>query len=243
MDRNYIVELIKSNRLQEAIKAIENATQGTHLHNQVISISAAFAEYTRMNRSATEDFQTLDIQRAKITNNLLSVLDEVEPEALKDKRPTATTTTSSTTPFGGINKMYLYIGGGVLGLLLLMFIFGGGGDEGDISATGANNTEITNAQQNAGTDLTAGVNFVDYKIDGNKIGHFMQQNETTWVEVAEGDKYQYKETQRVDDFIYLRDDKNKTTVTLDLHDKVIHIKEDKDSAPHSTFPITNFGQH
>jgi hypothetical protein len=236
MDRNYIVELIKSNRLQEAIKVIENATQGTHLHNQVISISAAFAEYTRMNRSATEDFQTLDIQRAKITNNLLSILDEVEPEALKDKRPTSTNT-ETTSSVGGINKTYLYIGGAVLGVLLLLFILSGGSED---TAADAANLGNTNTQQNMGADLTAGINFVDYK-DGNKIGHFTQQNETTWVEESGSDRYQYKEMQRVEGIIYLRDEKHKTTVALDLHDKIVQIKEDKDAAPHSNFPITNFG--
>lgn len=128
MDKNYIIELLKANRLQEALKAIEQASEGSHLHNQVIMLSSSYAEYVQLNRSATQDFQTLEMQRAKITNSLLSFLDELAPEDfekadVQQTRIYQTPQTPQPSATIGINKNYLYIGGGILLLIILYFAF------------------------------------------------------------------------------------------------------------------------
>ena len=53
MDRNYIVELIKANRLQEALKALEEASKGGYLHNDIINISAAFSARSARSSAAS----------------------------------------------------------------------------------------------------------------------------------------------------------------------------------------------
>ena len=131
MDKNYIIELIKDNRLQEAIKAIEKASEGSHLHNQVILLSSSYAEYAQMNRAATQDFQTLEMQRAKITSSLVSFVDELSPEDFnKINAPQKRKTYASTAEaMGGIDKKWYYIGGGVLLFFLILLLLPKGNDE------------------------------------------------------------------------------------------------------------------
>ena len=68
IDRDTIVEFISDNRLQEALQALEKLTRGTHLHNQVVVLSSSYAEYSQLNRNAAQDFQTLEMQRTRISN-------------------------------------------------------------------------------------------------------------------------------------------------------------------------------
>jgi hypothetical protein len=125
MDKNQIVELIKENRLQEALKVVEQASKNSHLHKDVIMLSSSYAEYSKLNRNATQDFQTLEIQRARITDQLLSVLEELSPSDMdKISAPRfAPTYQGAITPdtLWGLPKRYVYIGGAVLLILLLYF--------------------------------------------------------------------------------------------------------------------------
>ena len=68
------------------------------------------------------------MQRAKITNTLLSILDELSPEQLeKVVTPTKSKFVAPPTASPDNNKMILYGVIGVLALGLLYFIFGSGG--------------------------------------------------------------------------------------------------------------------
>ncbi len=173
MDKNYIIELIQENRLQEAIKAIEKASKGSHLHNQVIMLSSSYAEYTELNRSATEDFETLQMQRAKITNRLLSVLDEISPEDLEKVTPPTPKQASSAVPqatyappqaeaatFGGIDKKWLMYGGGALALLLVIYLIvskiGAADEDMDIPETTVAAQNSNNDAEHAHADATQG---------------------------------------------------------------------------------------
>lgn len=138
--RNLLVDLIKTNRLGDAINALEKATEGTPMHNQMILLAATHAEYVQLNRSATQDFQTLETQRARITQSLLSMLDELPPEALSKlpevaapQAPRATATASAPASkayqapppqaaSGGIPKWLKYGGAGMLLLLLILML-------------------------------------------------------------------------------------------------------------------------
>jgi hypothetical protein len=236
MDRNYIVELIKSSRLQEALKALEKATDGSHLHNDVIAISAAYSEYARHNRSATEDFQTLEIQRAKITNSLLSVLDEIAPEDLENIKATAHV--SAPTPAASFNKMYLYGIIGFLAAVILFFIFSGGDT---VDAT--QNTEQTTLNKdlnttNTTTDMAHDVSFVEYRVKGNQVGSF-KQNGTTWME---NNTFTFREEKREDNIIYLYDASRGMHIQLDLQDKQIWMSTDSDPKPKLLYSIVDFGQ-
>lgn len=218
MDRNYIVELIKDNRLQEALKAIEKASEGTHLHNQAIMLSSSYAEYAKMNRSATQDFQTLEMQRAKITNSLLSFLDELSPEDF-DKAAVKTTHTYKApqpTPTVGINKNYLYIGGAVL--LLLIIYFASSGPSEDVPVQSPNVVEMTQAQASnpaaqSNTNAVTGetVEYVAYE-----NGHFVYDG-TSWVEESNaGRKFRFKEISHEPCCVFLRDESRKMDIELDL---------------------------
>ncbi|MBL7813609.1 MAG: hypothetical protein JNL70_01300 [Saprospiraceae bacterium] len=226
MDRNYIVELIKDSRLQEAIKALEKATQGSHLHNDLISLSARYAEYTRLNRNATEDFQTLEMQRAKITNSLLSILDEVSSEDLETLRHnTAPTTPSvstlSTLPF---NRNFLY---GIIGVLVLGIIY-------FAFFRTAPETVVTEQQ-----DLTINIHKIEYSDGNGDIGHFIYEDEV-WHENNGDNKMTFKEINRENNVIFLRDDSRNMNIELDLGDSEIRMHTDKDSTSQLLYHIKHF---
>lgn len=213
MDRNYIVELIKDNRLQEALKVIEKATEGSHLHNQAIMLSSSYAEYAQLNRNATQDFQTLEMQRAKITNSLLSFLDELSPEDFEKAQTTKTrkTHTSPDEPIGGIDKKWYYIGGGAV-LLLLILILSSKGDSNPAAQTDepAMNNNATAAQTNELNGST--VKHVTY--DAN--GHFTKDGES-WIEdTKDGASLRLHEDKTETCCVHLRDDTRDMNVLLDL---------------------------
>jgi hypothetical protein len=241
MDRNYIVELIKSSRLQEALKALEKATHGSHLHNDIIAISAAYSEYARQNRSATEDFQTLEIQRAKITNSLLSVLDEISPEDLESIKTSSIA--PPPPPAASFNKMYLYGIVGFLALIILFFVFSGGDTVDETANTQTvtqQNNEVSNNNTAPIADLTTDVAFVEYRIQGNKIGSF-EQHGATWTENNTVTTFTFKEEKRVDDIIYLCDASRGMYIQLDLLDKQVWMNTAKDPTPKMLYAIVNFG--
>ncbi len=210
MDRNYIVELIKANRLQEALKAIEKASEGSHLHNQAIMLSSSYAEYAQLNRTATQDFQTLEMQRAKITNSLLSFLDELAPEDFdKITASQARTTHTHTAPTtDGIDKKkYWYGAGGLVLVLLLIFFLTRPHDE------PATNADVLNG-------LTA--SYVSYN-----GGHY-QKDGSSWIEELDnGEKFRLKEVSTEECCVELRDDVRGMNVHLDLTLKQINSTDDE----------------
>ncbi len=217
MDKNYIIELLKANRLQEAIKAIEKASEGSHLHNQVIMLSSSYAEYVQLNRSATQDFQTLEMQRAKITNSLLSFLDELAPEAFdKADVPQTRRTYSPPAPTtGGIDKKWYYMGGGAL-LLLLILIFSPKG----------NDTSV--AQTNELNGYT--VKTVSYQADG----HFIKDGES-WIQTQGGETSRYVVNETETCCVHLRDNMGGLNVVLDL--TLGRITWQNDNGTNSFMPI------
>ena len=245
MDKNYIIELIQQNRLQEAIKAIEKASKGSHLHNQVIMLSSSYAEYTELNRSATEDFETLQMQRAKITNRLLSVLEEIPPEDLEKVTPPPTKQATYVPPqatytppqaayapareattIGGIDKKWLMFGGGALAVLLLFMVIASGDD----AATDSNTTN--NSQTEAITGRN--VRFVEFKNNDGNSCHFVEDEYGKWTEqdVNNGIIAKFEETKRDDNSVYLRDESREVGITLqlDLKNKQVKYADDRGKA-------------
>jgi hypothetical protein len=265
MDRNYIVELIKSNRLQDALKLMEKASEGTPVHNEVIILSASYADYARLNRSATQDYQTLDIQRAKITNSLLSILDELSPEDLADVqvpkpkpqpehtayKPEPEYKAAEAAPAPSIfkNKMLVYGIGGALAMLLVLLIFVGGSDETSSSTPAA--TQATDAPNNASNENTNplsvnelnAITAVEYDQSNGDVGYFLQEGRYL-VEGNDkiGDGFKFKEIMRQDGIIYLHDDSRHMTLFLDLNNKVVNIKPDNGDEAKLLYHILNFSR-
>jgi hypothetical protein len=257
MDRNYIVELIKDNRLQEAIKAIEKASEGSHLHNQVIMLSSSYAEYAELNRSATEDFETLQMQRAKITNRLLSVLDEISPEDLEKvtpppavlKRPNYApqpSEASSLDTIGGIDKKWVMIGGGALAFLLVLYLIvskltavdeGFDSPETTVAAQNGNNAEHNNAAtQGDGQEAITGrnVRFALFTMPNGEERQYREYDYGKWIEenIAHPDPaqtFKFEEIKRDDGSVYMRDESRGVgiTIQLDLIKKQIKYSDDK----------------
>ncbi len=232
MDKNYIVELIQQNRLQDAIKAVEKASKGGHLHNQVIMLVSSYAEYTELNLSATEDLETLQMQKAKITSRLLSVLDEIPPEDLEKVTPPPLPKQTSYTPpqatynapqatyaapqaetskFFGIDKKWAMFGGGAFAVLLLLMMLPSG--DGATTDAGTGNTPQTEAVTGRN------VRFVEFTNNEGQICYFAETEYGKWDEVhADGAVFsKFQEIKRDDNTIYLRDISREIGVTLELN--------------------------
>lgn len=241
MDRNYIVELIKDNRLQEALKAIEKASKGSHLHNEIIMLSSSYSEYSQLNRSATQDFQTLEIQRAKITNSLLSYLDELSPEELAQvdvpqKAIHYAEPIAQTTKTTGIDpKMYMYAAGALLLLVIAYFVFtksNTGETESMLNTTSQPAFVEHNATQtkNNNSSITGkNVGLVEFNAGQGKLGTY-DNDGNSWVEEANGRSFRFKEVNRDDWSVYLRDDSRGVNIQLNLYTKEVKYSDDKGAA-------------
>ena len=252
MDKNYIVELIKDNRLQDAIKALEAASKDGDLKNDLISISASYAEYARLNRTAAEDHETLSIQRARITNRLLSVLDEFTPEQLEAApmpkiTPRADTlmeaarqrSNNETASFLQ-NKPLLYGIGGILALLLIIFLVVRGGNNVDDGTNNPSEQTVQNnpmqeqTTSNNAANLTEGVGAVEYH-KGSSVLNFIQEG-NDWIEDG---KFRFKEVSHNATSIFLRDDSRNMNLEFDLAAKQIKML-DKNGNYNFLYPISHF---
>lgn len=148
MEKNLIIELIKQNRIAEAIDMLEKASIGTDTHHELILLASSFSDYAKKNRTATLDSHTLEMQRNQITNKVLYYLDEVPAEALSaipspPMRDTSSQQSQSQShhtaqSFAGHSqvpaqkasplKKYGLIGGGVIAVVVILFGLDGGDD-------------------------------------------------------------------------------------------------------------------
>jgi Effector-associated domain 11 len=238
MERDHIVELIKDGRLQEAITALDQATLNTHLHNDLVTVSAAYADYVKQNRSATEDFQTMNIQRSKITNSLLSILDELTPEVLAAlERDSSYTVTSVSYEY---QKNFSSKASKFIALVIGVIFAIGSIFSMVFSCNDADNTitAMDNVSPNAITepvindDITTGVSLVEFKMKGGAIGKFSKEGDN-WLE---NNKFTFVEDKRAEGVIYLQDNKRGHSIQLDLMNK--HIR--RSTKQESTFKIVYY---
>ena len=223
MDRNYIVELIKENRLQEAIKALEQASKGSHLHKDVIMLSSSYSEYAQMNRAATQDFQTLEMKRAKITDSLLSVLDDLSPEDFEQvKVAPKYAQHAAPMPTTGFDKKWILYGVGVFLVLVIAYLaFGGNNDSAVPSQTVDNAHKITIIEVSAG-----GGNVATFKYDGEM-----------WIEETKENTFKFKEVKTEEGIIFLHDDERNISLELNLKTNEV-LSTDDNNNPIVLYKIT-----
>jgi Effector-associated domain 11 len=241
MDKNYIVELIKANRLQEAINLVEKASKNSSLQNELIILAGRYSEYAKLNRSATLDFQTLEMQRNQIANSLLSFLEEMKPEDLaKVEIPVKPIEKYTAPPVFNYeekpnrNKMYLYAGIGAAVLLLLIIIISSGSGEDSSS----NNTELqaSNVAQSTGFNFdhidinVVGRVVVKHDLNGGISGEFYFNYEGNTWEFVDYTNQNYitilRLLSRNDRSMFFSDDENNLNLQLNLTDNVVTYKDD-----------------
>ena len=241
----------KENRLQEALKAIDKATEGSHLHNQVVMISSSYSEYAQANRTATQDFQTLEMQRAKITNSLLSFLDELSPEDFeKAAVPRQPYYQQHAAPKAIQNKWYLYAGAALILFIILYFATSGDSEMTQPVEIQSVSTEVAppsvQSPADEGTTVIPQQN-AENTINGNNVsyigynkGHFIHKG-NDWIEETDaGAKYRFKEIGTEDCCVRLRDDNRKMDILIDLEVKRITFKQDNGGSSGFIGNITDF---
>jgi len=242
MDRDQIVELISDNRLQEAIDAIENASRGTHLHNQIILLSSSFAEYSQLNRNATQDFQTLEVQRARIISNLLALLDELS--RAKTQKPSAAAT-PSPNPFApppapktsAGRKWIWYAAGGLLVVIVLIIALSGGSDDAD-TFDDTMTTEEPALEE--GTINGENVSLVAFGDGTQELGTYSQQ-QGYWLEESFGDgaqTFKFQEVGRDEWSVYLFDSARQINIRLDLYQQTVNYSDQNNPEERVLYRIT-----
>ena len=204
-------------------------------------LSSSYSEYAQLNRSATQDFQTLEMQRAKITNSLLSYLDELSPEELAqvDVPPKAihyaepvaqTPKTTSINP-----KMYMYAAGALLLLVIAYFIFSKSDSaepefiQNTTSQSAVVEQNTTKSNGNNSSINGKNVGLVEFNAGQGKLGTY-DNDGNSWVEEANGRSFRFREVNRDDWSVYLRDDSRGVNIQLDLYAKQVKYSDDKGAA-------------
>lgn len=238
LDRETIVELIGDNRLQEALQALEKLTRGTHLYNQVVVLSSSYAEYSQLNRNAAQDFQTLEMQRTRISNSLLSFLDELSPDDYVRTVNVSNRVVPTPIQSTGVNYKWLLIGGGgVLALIILIAIFSGGdGESTNTSAMMPAQTEQTIQEQSnenqtqtaPATEVSAAtLKLVEFGKNSQILGVYRQIDAQNWVEKSYSNdvSFKFQEVDRDELSVYLHDPKRNIDIELDLETHVVYYSD------------------
>ena len=251
VDRDTIVEFISDNRLQEALQALEKLTRGTHLHNQVVVLSSSYAEYSQLNRNAAQDFQTLEMQRTRISNSLLSFLDELSPDDYQKaayveqsyRQPPAQ---SSTAKY----KWLLIGGGGVFALLVLIGLLAenkdGSTNTTEIVPTQTEQTiqQESNDNQTHSTPTTevnaASLKLVEFGKNSQISGVYRQIDAHNWVEKSYSNDrtFKFQEVDRDEWSVYLHDPLRNIDIELDLETHAVYYS-DKNKKDVEVYKIIN----
>ena len=252
IDRDTIVELISDNRLQEALQALEKLTRGTHLHNQVVVLSSSYAEYSQLNRNATQDFQTLEMQRTRISNSLLSFLDELSPDDYQKVVHTEPSYKQIPVQPSGVNYKWLLIGGGVvLALIILIGIFSSGGSQSTDSSTTVPTTQTEEISQTPSNDnqetaapttevSAATLKLVEFGRNSQILGVYRQIDAENWVEKSYSNdaSFKFKEASRDEFSVYLHDPIRNIDIELDLETHAV-LYSDKNRKDVEIYKIIN----
>lgn len=236
IDRDTIVEFISDNRLQEALQALEKLTRGTHLHNQVVVLSSSYAEYSQLNRNAAQDFQTLEMQRTRISNSLLSFLDELSPDDYQKAVHVPTPIVQTPIQSTGVNYKWLFIGGGsVLALIILIAVFSSSENgstntseivpEPQTEQTTSNNdqTHTTPATEVSATSLK----LVEFGKNSQVLGVYRQLDAANWIEKSYSSNISFKfhEDNRDATAVYLHDLSRNIDIKLDIERNAVYYSD------------------
>ena len=238
IDRDTIVELISDNRLQEALKALEKLTQGTHLHNQVVVLSSSYAEYSQLNRNAAQDFQTLEMQRTRISNSLLSFLDELSPDDY-EKAISVAPVKQLPVQTSGVNYKWLFIGGGgVLALIVLIAVFSssesGSTETSDIvpkpqTEQVAQTTSNDNHMPETSSIVAnaASLKLVEFGKNSQILGVYRQIDDHNWVEKSYSNdgSFKFQEVDRDKSSVYLHDPSRNIDIELNLETHAVYYSD------------------
>ena len=239
LDRETIVELIGDNRLQEALQALEKLTRGTHLHNQVVVLSSSYAEYSQLNRNAAQDFQTLEMQRTRISNSLLSFLDELSPDDYQKAVHVSTPIVQTPIQSTGVNYKWLFIGGGgVLALIILIAVISNSGSGSantsemvsEPQTEQINQTNSTDNQTNTTptTEVSAAtLKLVEFGKNSQILGVYRQIDAQNWVEksYSNDSSFKFQEVDRDELAVYLHDPKRNIDIELDLETHAVYYSD------------------
>ena len=253
MEKNQLIELIKQNRIGEALNLVEKAVEGTDLQNEVILLSSTFSEYSKLNRSATEDFNTLEMQRNRIVNRLLSFLDDLPPETLKQipTPPPVKAAPAQPAPQPAFQsqpayqagsdgapvwkKYGIYLIGGLIGLIILINVLGGGDPEpaaGEETATmdqAQEHTEESSAAENSEEALN-GFNTEWFRVVSpgrNDTVEFHEVDQVNWLEItSETDQKDFVLVNRDEWSVYLRDNSRGVDIQLDMYQNSVIYSDD-----------------
>ncbi len=245
MEKNHLIELIKQNRLKEAIELMEDASEGTPIYNQMIMLSSTFSEYTRLNRSATHDFETLEMQRKRIANTLMEYLDEMPQESLQRISSMVATSTkpqpspaffaspafasSSATPAKSSQPVSIKgIAFGAAGVILLIILLVWWADDSPSESPQESSTPTFFDAGEAGASdeglAFQAINYVAYQSNSASMELAIDTDDGSWSEYQDDTHtFSFREMGRNESSvaIYLRDESRDINLYLDLANQKI----------------------